>query len=134
MVTLPQGYIFAPGPVVSGSKMTASHRWKRCPYSTQSTAYNQDSRVPSGQKVYHSETDGQLHSYSLGGGMGWACADNGCPYYTGAATTIVPQAGRKFVYSTSCPVTIQDFGTISGSVENLTIGRLLVSGTRYLEI
>lgn len=133
MPILPQGNIFAPGPAVSGSKLTAAHKWKYCAYSTQITNYNQDSRVPSGQKVYHSETNGLMHSYSLGGGMGWICADNDCPYYTGVATTAVPQAGRRFV-TTGCVLTTQDFTTLSGSVDHSTQGRTIVSGTRYYEI
>lgn len=134
MVKLPQKDIFAPGPTVTGSKTTAAHRWKMCPYSTQITTYNQDSRIPSGQKVYHPETEGRLHSYSLGGAMGWVCADNACPYYTGAASTAVPQAGRRFTVSGTCPVTFEDFATLSGSVQHLTKNRVIVSGTRYYEI
>lgn len=134
MVILPQGDIFAPGPVISGSKMTAGHRWKKCAYSTQSTDYNQDNRIPSGQKVFHSETGGKLHSYSLGGGMGWVCADNACSFYTGAATTAVPQAGRRFVVSGTCPVTFEDFATLSGSVNHFNRNRVIVLGTRYYEI
>lgn len=133
MVKLPQGNIFAPGPAVSGSKTTAAHLWKYCPYSTQITNYNQDARVPSGQKVHHGETSGRLHSYSLGGGMGWVCADNDCPYYTGVATTAVQQAGRKFI-AFHCPLTAEDLATLSGTVDHSTQGRTIVSGTRYYEI
>ncbi len=134
MAILPSGGIFIPGPAVSGSKNTAAHCWKYCPYSTQITNYNGDSRVPGGEKVFHSETDGQLHSYSLGGPMGWVCADNDCSFFTGTATTEVTQNGRRFVPTsgtTACP---EDLPTLSGSVEHITNGRTIVSGTRYFEI
>jgi len=139
MPVLPSGDLFAPGAAVSGSKNTAAHCWKYCPYSTQITNYNEDSAIPEGDKVFHSETDGQLHSYSLGGPMGWICADNDCPFFTGvfAATTSgfeVPQQGRRFVPApgtTACP---EDLPTVSGSVEALSIGRTIVPGTRYYEI
>jgi hypothetical protein len=133
VVILPQGDIFASGPAVSGSKTNAAHLWKYCAYSTQSTNYNQDARVPSGQKTYHSETNGRMHTYSLGAGIGWICADNDCSYYKGTATTEVPQAGRRFV-TTGCVRTTQDFATLSGSVDHSTQGRTIVSGTRYYEI
>lgn len=128
--------LFAPGPAVSGSKTRAAHCWKYCPYSTQITDYNQDSRVPENEKVYHSETEGQMHSYSLGGGMGWTCADNDCPYYTGAATTEVGQAARRFITlpEGACPKTENDFATLSGTIDHSTDGRIIVSGTRYFEI
>jgi len=134
MAILPSGGIFEPGPAVSGSKTTAAHCWKYCPYSTQITNYNEDSRVPGGEKVFHSETDGQLHSYSLGGPMGWVCADNDCSFFTGTATTEVIQNGRRFVPTsgtTACP---EDLPTLSGSVEHITSGRTIISGTRYFEI
>jgi hypothetical protein len=134
MPILPQGDIFAPGPVVSGSKTRGTKTWRYCPYSTQITDYNQDSRVPAGQKTYHGETNGRMHVYSLGGVIGWACADNDCSFYKGTATTEVNQAGRRFVPTsgtTACP---GDLPTLSGSVEHLSIGRTIVSGTRYLEI
>ena len=122
--------------VVSGSKDRSAHCWKYCPYSTQTIAYNGDTRVPDGERVYHSETQGFMHTYSLGGGLGWMCADNDCSYVTGAATTEVPQAGRRFTFlpSGTCPKTDDDFATISGTVELLSIPRKIVSGTRYYEI
>jgi hypothetical protein len=134
MVKLPQGDLYAPGVAVSGSKTTSAKTWKYCPYSTQITNYNQDSRVPSGEKVFHSETDGRLHVYSLRGGLGWVCADNDCSYFTGSATTEVIQQGRRFVASGTCVLTEQDLATLSGSVQHLTRGRTIVSGTRYHEI
>jgi len=134
MAILPSGGIFEPGPAVSGSKNTAAHCWKYCPYSTQITNYNGDSRVPGGEKVFHSETDGQLHSYSLGGPMGWACADNDCSFFTGAATTGVIQDGRKFVPASGTTACAEDLPTLSGSVAVVTGTRTIVSGTRYLEI
>lgn len=135
MVHLPQLNIFAPGLSVTGSKTTAAHLWKYCPYSTQITGYSQDTRVPSGQKTYHGETEGRMHSYSLGGPMGWVCADNDCSYYTGAATTAVPQAGRRFATTSgTCSITEKDFATLSGSVQHIIRGRPVVSGTRYIEI
>ena len=128
--------IFDPGTAVSGSKTRAAHCWKYCPYSTQITDFNQDSRIPDSEKVFHGETGGQMHSYSLGGGMGWACADNDCPFFTGTAVTEVPQAGRRFTFlpSGTCPATEQQFATLSGNVAHLTRGRIIVSGTRYYEI
>lgn len=134
MPILPSGGIFQPGPAVSGSKTRGAKTWKYCPYSTQITDYNQDSRVPSGEKVYHQETNGRMHTYSLGRVIGWVCADNGCSYYTGTATTEVTQAGRKFVPAsgtTACP---EDLPTLSGSVDHISQGRTIVSGTRYYEI
>ena len=124
------------GTTVTGSKSTAAHCWKFCPYSTQITDYNIDDRVPSGEKTYHPETEGQLHSYSLGGGMGWICADNACSFFLGTATTEVAQAGRRLVYlpSGTCPSTEDDFATLSGTVNHSTSGRTIVSGTRYYEI
>ncbi len=62
--------IFGTGPVVSGSKSRSAKTWKYCPYSTQVTDYNGDARVPSGEKVYHNETEGRMHSDSTSGGMG----------------------------------------------------------------
>lgn len=135
MPILPQGDIFAPGPVVSGSKLSGAKTWRYCPYSDQITDYNGDTTVPNGEKVYHQETNGRMHTYSLGpAGIGWVCADNGCPYYTGTATTEVTQHGRRFsppAGQTACPT---DLPTLSGSVEHLTQGRTIVSGTRYYQI
>ena len=134
MVLLPQGDIFATGTAVSGSKRSGGHCWKYCPYSTQTVGYNADARVPNGEKVYHSETEGFMHSYSISGIMGWTCADNDCPFFTGDATTAVPQAGVKFAPptgQTACPT---DFPTLSGSVITSTKDRTIVSGTRYIEI
>ena len=134
MVILPQGDIFAPGPVVSGSKPRGK-KFKYCPYSTQITNYNGDTRVPAGQKTFHAETGGRMHSYGAGNLMGWVCASNDCSFYTGTATTAVIQHGRRFVTASgTCPMTNEDFATLSGSVAHLTKGRAVVSGTRYLEI
>ncbi len=135
MVVLPQGDLFASGVAVSGSKATAAHCWRYCPYSTQTIGYNADLRVPDIEKVFHSETDGQLHTYSLGGPIGWICADNDCSFFTGDATAEVTQHGRRFVpvSGTTCN-TESDLATLSGSVEHLTRGRTIVSGTRYYEI
>lgn len=134
MAKLPQGDIFALGPAVSGSK-SGGKTFKYCPYSTQITNYNQDSRVPSGEKVFHSETDGRLHSYSISGIMGWTCADNDCPFFTGTASTAVSQAGRRFQPTTGTTAcTEQDLATLSGSVQHLNRDRVIVSGTRYIEI
>ncbi len=123
-------------PAVSGSKSRSAKTWKYCPYSTQITNYNQDSRVPDIEKTYHSETEGRMHSYSVGGMMGWACADNECSFVVGSAITEVVQFGRIKVYlpAGTCPKTEEDFTTLSGTVENVTQGRLIVSGTRYFEI
>lgn len=133
MVVLPQGDLFAPGPVVSGSK-PHGRTWKYCPYSTQITDYNGDTRVPASDKAFHSETAGKLYTYSLGGGAGWVCPDNGCSFFLGTASGTVTQAGRRFEYTTSCPRTEADFATISGSVAHLNIERTIVSGSRYFEI
>ncbi len=137
MPKLPQGDIFAAGAAVSGSKTTAAHCWKYCPYSTQITSYNGDTRVPGGEKVFHSETEGQMHTYALGpGGAGWVCADNDCSFFIGTATTEVLQVGRRFLPlpSGTCPKTEEDFTTLSGTVDNSTTGRTIISGTRYLEV
>jgi hypothetical protein len=142
MTILHRGSIFefddaSPGDTISGSKTTAAHCWKYCPYSTQITNYNSDSRVPEIEKTYHPETNGQMHTYSLGaGGIGWICADNNCSYFLGTATTEVPQAGRRFVYlpSGTCPATEDDFATLSGTVDHSTSGRVIVPGTRYYEV
>jgi hypothetical protein len=133
MPILPQGDTFAPGPVISGSK-PHGHRWRYCAYSVQSTNYNQDSRVPFVEKTYHQETDGKMYSYGAGYLMGWVCPDNGCSFYLGTATTEVTQHGRVFTVSGTCPRTEQDFATLSGHVSHLTQGRVIVAGTRYLEI
>ncbi len=123
-------------PVVSGSKSRSAKTWKYCPYSTQITNYSQDARVPDIEKTYHSETEGKMHSYSVGGMMGWACADNECSFVAGSAITEVVQFGRIKVYlpTGTCPKTEEDFTTLSGTVENVTQGRVIVSGTRYFEI
>jgi hypothetical protein len=124
MIKLPQGDIFAAGAAVSGSKSTAAHCWKYCPYSTQITGYNSDSRVPEIEKTYHGETEGQMHSYSIGGPMGWVCADNDCAFYAGTATTEVTMHGRKFATASGITVkTADDMATLSGSVQHLTQGR-----------
>lgn len=135
MPILPSGDIFAPGPVVSGSKLSGAKTWRYCPYSTQITDYNQDATVPNGEKVYHQETNGRMHTYSLGpAGIGWVCVDNGCPYYTGDATTEVTQHGRRFSPPAGQTACNSDLPTLSGSVEHLTQGRTIVSGTRYYQI
>ena len=137
MPILPSGGIFEPGPVVSGSKLTAAHCWIYCPYSTQITDYNQDSQVPTLEKEYHEETNGQMHSYSLGGGyMGWICADNGCPYYTETATTYITQHGRRFVPASGTPLDANGLATLSGTVLALEKERVVVTGTnaRYFQI
>jgi len=123
-------------PAVSGSKSRSSKTWKYCPYSTQITGYNEDARVPEIEKTYHSETEGGMHSYSIGGMMGWACADNDCSFVDGTATTEVPQHGRYKTYlpSGTCPQTEDDFATLSGTVNHVTSGRKIVAGTRYFEI
>lgn len=134
MPIIPTGHLFNPGPAVSGSKSRSAKTWKYCPYSTQIEDYNQDTRVPNGERTYHQETEGRLHTYSLGGVIGWVCADNECSYYVGTATTEVTQHGRRFVPTsgtTACP---EDLPTLSGSVDHLTQGRTIVSGTRYYEI
>jgi len=125
----------SPSTTVSGSKSTAAHCWKFCPYSTQGTNYNGDSRVPGGEKTYHPETEGQMHTYGLGN-IGWVCADNACSFFLGTATTEVGQAGRQMTYlpSGTCPRTEEDFSTLSGTVDHTTSGRTIVPGTRYYEI
>ncbi len=125
------------GTTTSGSKSRGAHCWKYCPYSTQTIGYNQDSRVPDGEKTYHPETEGQMHTYGLGPrGAGWICVDNACSFFLGTATTEVPQAGRTFNFlpSGTCPASEADFSTLSGSVDHSTSGRTIVSGTRYYEI
>ncbi len=141
MTIIHRGSVFefddaSPGTTVTGSKSTAAHCWKFCPYSTQITDYNQDSRVPEGEKTYHPETEGQLHSYSLGGGMGWVCADNACSFFLATTTTGVLQTGRRFVAlpEGSCPQTADQLATLSGSVEHSLRNHTIVSGTRYMEI
>ena len=134
MPILPSGGLFVAGAAVSGSKNTAAHCWKYCPYSTQITNYNGDSRVPGGEKSFHGETDGQLHSYSLGGPMGWFCADNDCSFFTGAAITAVVQNGRRFVPASGTTACATDLPTLSGSVIPVTGTRTIVPGTRYFEI
>ncbi len=136
MPILPSGDIFAGGAAVSGSKNRGAKTFKYCPYSTQITDYSQDSRVPGGEKIHHGETGGRLHVYSLGGGVGWMCADNDCAYFVGSAVTEVIQQGRRKVYlpSGTCPTTENDFTTLSGTVEAVDRGRVIVSGTRYYEI
>lgn len=134
MVVLPSGDIFAPGPVVSGSKLRAAKTWRYCPYSTQITDALQDTTIPEAEKVFHQETNGRLHSYSLGRGLGWVCADNGCPFFTGDAITEVNQQGRRFqppLGQTACE---SDLPTLSGNVQHLVNPRTIVSGTRYFQI
>ena len=119
---------------VSGSKLTSSHCWKLCPYSIQSTNESFDTRIPGGEKIYHQETNGQLHSYSISGLMGWACADNGCSYFLGTATTRVDQRGRKFVAASGTTCDENGLATLSGTVQLVVKPRNIVSWTRYLEI
>jgi len=119
---------------VSGSKLISSHCWKLCPYSAQSTNEAFDERVPPGEKTYHGETNGQLHSYSISGIMGWACADNDCSFFVGTATTRVDQRGRRFVPSAGNTCDANGLATLSGTVELVVKPRTIVSGTRYLEI
>jgi len=123
-----------PPPVISGSKVTGAHLWKYCAYSTQITNYNGDSRIPEGEKTYHNETQGYMHSYSISGHMGWACADNGCSFFLGSATSTVMQYGRKFVPASGTTGGPSDLPTLSGSVQNVPIPRTIASGTRYIEI
>jgi len=118
----------------SGDKLTASHYWKLCPYSTQSTNEAFDYRVPDIEKTYHEETNGQMHSYSISGVMGWACADNGCPFFIGEATTAVDQRGRRFVPASGTACNAEGFATLSGTAELIIAPRTIISGTRYLEI
>lgn len=131
----------SPESTMSGSKSRAGHCWKFCPYSVQSTAYNGDTRIPEGDKTYHPETEGQMHSYSLGGGMGWVCADNACAFFLNTfASTIsgvaVPQAGRRFqaLPEGSCPQTEAQLATLSGIVNHRVRNRTIISGSRYYEI
>ncbi len=121
----------------SGSKSRASHCWKLCPYSTQSTNEAFDSRVPEIDKTYHEETEGELHSYSISGVMGWACADNGCSYFLGttASGSTVDQRGRKFVVTPGTDgCTASGLAVLSGDAVLVVKPRNIVSGTRYLEI
>lgn len=148
MPITPQGEIFlayssqgGPDPdydaAVSGSKVRAAHCWMYCPYSTQISDYNGSTVVPSGEKTYHQETNGQMHSYSLGGGyMGWICADNDCSYYQGSAMTYVTQHGRRFVPASGTTACVNDLPTLSGSVLALEKERVVVTGTnaRYFQI
>jgi hypothetical protein len=135
MPVLPSGDLFASGPVVSGSKTTGAKTWRYCPYSTQITDYNQNAEVPGGEKIYHSETDGRMHTYSLGGGyLGWVCADNGCSFYTGTATTEVTQHGRRFVPASGTTACSDPDPAPTGTVDALEKGRTIVSGTRYFQI
>ncbi len=131
----------SPSTASSGSKTTAAHCWKYCPYSTQITNYNNDSQIPEVEKTFHSETAGQMHTYSLGGPIGWACADNGCSYFLGTATTAIStNKGRRFVAIPTADPTLTTSGcvgslpTLSGSVDAVSGTRTIVSGTRYLEI
>jgi hypothetical protein len=119
---------------VSGSKLISSHCWKLCPYSAQSTNEAFDERVPSGEKTYHEETNGQMHSYSISGLMGWACADNGCSFFVGTATTKVDQKGRVFVPASGTTCDANGLATLSGTVELVVKPRTIVPGTRFLEI
>jgi len=124
------------GTTFSGSK-DGGHCWKYCPYSTQGTNYNGDSRVPGGEKTYHPETQGFMHTGGLGSNsIGWVCADNACSYFLGTAITEVEQAGRQFNFlpSGTCPKTYDDFATSSGTIDHSTTGRTIVPGTRYYEI
>ena len=126
----------SPSTTASGSKSRAAHCWKFCPYSTQITGYNQDTRVPEGEKTYHPETEGQLHSYSVGGGMGWVCADNACSFFLATTTTGVLQTGRRFVAlpEGTCPQSESQLATLSGTVVHRLRNHTIVSGTRYTEI
>ncbi len=134
MTILPQGDIFAAGPVVSGSKVRGSKTWRYCPYSTQTIDYNANAEVPDIEKTYHQETNGRMHTYSLGGGyLGWICADNGCSYYDGTATTEVTQHGRRFVPASGTFCSAPD-PAASGTVDAIERGRTIVSGTRYFQI
>lgn len=138
MPITPQGSIFAPGPAISGSKPHGK-TFRYCPYSTQITNYNGDTFIPAGDKVYHSETNGKMYTYSLGRGAGWICPDNDCPYYTGTFSATVsgfevPQAGRNFIYPSGCPRTEADFTTLSGAVDHSTAGRRIVPGSRFFLI
>jgi len=126
----------SPGTTASGSKTTAAHCWKFCPYSTQSTDSRGDTRVPEGQKTYHPETNGQLHSYGLGGGLGWTCADNACSFFLGTTTTGVEQTGRRFIAlpEGSCPNSAESLATLSGEVDHRIRNHTIVPGTRYIEL
>jgi len=124
--------IFGTGPVISGSKSRSAKTWKYCPYSTQITPYNGDTRVPEVEKVYHQETEGKMHSYSISGLMGWACADNDCPVFTGSAITEVFQFGVRFTpTSDACAA-----GVVVGITGTHTVvsgARTIVPGSRYIE-
>jgi hypothetical protein len=142
MAITPQGDIFNPygtppeyTVAISGSKVRGAKTWRYCPYSTQITDYNQNAEVPTPEKVYHQETNGRMHTYSLGGGyLGWVCADNDCPFYDGTATTEVTQHGRRFVPASGTTSCATDLPTLSGSVDDYQSGRKIVSGTRYFQI
>jgi len=130
--------LFDPGPAVSGSK-SHGQTWKYCPYSTQITDYNQDSRVPEVEKVFHSETGGKMFMYSLGSpGPGWVCVDNDCPYYTGSAVTAVDQYGTRFTAASGTEWTEQGMTTLAGTTQTITAARPIpTSGSntvRYFEI
>jgi hypothetical protein len=120
--------------VVSGSKLRGSHCWKLCPYSTQSTTEAFDIRIPDIEKTYHQETNGQQYSYSISNLMGWACADNGCSFFLGTATTEVDQQGRLFVPASGTTCDAAGLASLTGTVRHISKGRTIVSRTRYIEI
>ena len=141
MTVLHEGSIFeyddaSPSTTTSGSKTTSAHTWKYCPYSTQITTYNQDTRVPEIEKVFHPETGGGMHSYSLGGILGWVCADNACSYFLSTATTEVDQHGRRFTTAPGTRASEETFATFSGTVQHIVQSRLIQSNVRqrYYEI
>lgn len=141
MVILNPGSIFeyntaSPSTTVSGSKLIGAHCYKFCPYSTQIIVFSGDSQIPTAQKTFHGETSGFMHSYSLGGPMGWVCADNSCSFFLGTATSGIIQNGVSFVPTsgtTACP---GDLPTLSGSVQPINIERKIVPTIRqrYFEI
>ncbi len=124
--------IFGTGPVVSGSKSRSAKTWKYCPYSIQTIEYNGDSRVPDGEKIYHQETEGKMHSYSISGVMGWACADNDCPFFTGSAITEVFQFAVRFTPTDDACIAGVPVG-ISGVHTVISGARTIVPGSRYIE-
>ena len=79
------------------SREGRGYLWKRCPYSTQSTAYG-DTRIPVVEKTDHTMYDGRMVPASRGGkSVGFECQDHdSCPYYLGTATTEITFVKHKW--------------------------------------
>jgi hypothetical protein len=102
---------------------TKRYKWRRCPYYTNDAS----DRIPAAERADHPQTEGKMRMATragYGGGVGWVCDDDNCPYYKGLATTAIDITTTRVEID-------QDTGEYTMIKD--TIPQLLCSGTRFWE-